>query len=91
MKHNKRNNWSSFNNVGIKPQSVQPVKKSNFTKAAVRAMAIHHLGDTSANFRCPGCAVQFLLTYGRFGKFGMFEEPTYYCKDCSDHSKFIKM
>lgn len=88
---NKRNNWSALSASVLKPQSVQPTKKSNFTKAAVRSMAIHHLGDMSANFRCPTCRVQFKLTYGRFGKYGMFEEPTYYCKDCSDSSKFIKI
>jgi hypothetical protein len=82
--------WHPSTTSAVRPQSVQPASKNGFTKAAARAMAMHKQGDSHANFKCPSCKVFFVLEYGVFGTTRHFEQPVYYCRDCSKKPTFTR-
>lgn len=86
----RRHPWSNAPS-DAEPKDDTPRRHFIPSKEKIRewAKASHEGG----RFQCPSCKEYFSMTYARFGAMRMFENPTNYCKDCSDpktHPEFRK-
>jgi hypothetical protein len=72
----------------IKVTDNEKPKRRVLPRSVVRAMMMK--STEGGTFRCPGCRERFTIKYSRFGRFGAFGDPTYYCKDCSRTSTFCR-
>lgn len=81
--------WESgYADLPGRTEDEAPKRRFIPSRAKIREAA--RASSTGGRFICPKCHVGFSVTFGRYGRFKTFEQPSHYCLDCSEEPGFVK-